>query len=541
MCDKKRLIMRYILTIIFTTFCSIISAQNNCDSLLQVLNNEMAKAPEYIAERIRFIDALKSDDKIDSDYSLNRQIYNLYRSFQYDSAYTYAAKSLQIANSNGNPNLILESRSNLLFSLLSSGFFKEGIDIINSTDSSKGDSLVRADFHSNAARLYADLSHYHNSETFSKNYNKLSILHYDSAMMFLPIDSYAYLAISAVKTSKKPLSERISNYKTLLNITPPDEHEFAINSSNLANLILTQGDTTLAIEYWIKSAIVDTRLSIMETTAKRDLAKILYAKKDIDNAMKYISASLEEANYYNAKHRLLQINTILPIIEKSHLTIIERQKDSLIISLLLVAVLAFLLIILIYTLYRKNKTINQAKNSIELKSTELEKMNVLLNRMNCQLKEQDVIKNIYIFESLNTNSQYLSNMESMLRKIVNTLRQNDKIHLLRGIGIDDRIKEERLQLLTSFDRAFFILFPNFIEQYNTLFSEESKVQIDPNKSLNTEMRIVALIRLGIKESDKVAQFLSLSVNTVYTYKAKIKNRCIIKNAEFDDIIMSVIK
>ena len=532
--------MRYILTIIFTTFCSIISAQNNCDSLLQVLNNEITKAPEYVAERIRFIDALKSDDKIDSDYSLNRQIYNLYRSFQYDSAYTYAAKSLQIANSDGNPNLILESRSNLLFSLLSSGYFKEGIDIINSTDSSKGDSLVKADFHSNAARLYADLSLYHNSETFSKNYNKLSILHYDSAMMFLPIDSYAYRAISAVKTSKKPLSERISDYKELLNITSPDEHEFAINSANLANLILTQGDTTLAIEHWIKSAIVDTRLSIMETTAKRDLAKILYAKKDIDNAMKYISASLVEANYYNAKHRLLQINTILPIIEKSHLTIIERQKDSLIISLLLVAVLAILLIILIYTLYRKNKTINQAKNSIELKSTELEKMNELLHRMNCQLKEQDVIKNTYIFESLNTNSQYLSNMESMLRKIVNTLRQNDKLHLLRGIGIDERVKEERQQLLTSFDRAFFILFPNFIEQYNTLFSEESSVQLDSNKSLNTEMRIVALIRLGIKESDKVAQFLSLSVNTIYTYKAKIKNRCIIKNEEFDDIIMSVI-
>ncbi len=531
--------LKNILTILFISVSGLLCAQNNNDSLFMVLDHEIERAPEYIEQRKQFIETLKKDDKIDIDYGLNRQIYGLYRSFQYDSAYVYANKALQIANRVGDANLILEARSNLLFSLLSSGFFKEGIDIIDTTNSLVGDSLVRADFYINASRLYSDLGQYHNSEFFSDTYNDISAMYLDSAIMFTPLDSYEHQAMLAAKSKEEPLEQQLAKYKELVAITPIDEHEYAINCANLANLALMSGDTILAIESWAKSAIIDTRLSVMETTAKRDLAKVLYAQGDINKAIKYIHSSLDEANFYNAKHRLLQINNILPIIEKSHLTIIEKQNDVLVKYLLLVVILAILLAVLIYTLYRKNSAINQAKSSLELKTNELNSVNELLNSVNSQLKEQGRIKNTYILESLNSNSQYLSNMERVILNIVNKLRQNNSSSILRGIGVENIVKEERQHLLLSFDRAFFILFPDFIEQYNSLFLPEFRV--DVSDRLNTEMRIVAIIRLGVKESDKVAQFLNISVNTVYSYKAKVKSRCIIKDEEFDDVIMRIIK
>lgn len=535
--------LRYIITLISFWAGLSLYAQKSCDSLFTILDREIELAPTYIDERVKLIEALKSGSSsrlISEEYSLYRQIYNLYRSFQADSAYRYAVKCYDIAKELDQNNIVVEARSQILFSLLSSGYFKEGVEIIETTNCEGTDSLIRAEFYGYAARLYSDLSYDRKLEPFSTRYSEQSAAYCDSAMALLSPDSYEYLAMEALQAADTSLESRIDNFNKLLALSGCKEHNFAINSANLANLHLMQGDSLRAMEYWIESAIVDTRLSIMETTAKRDLAKLLYWQGDSKRAIHYIHSALEEAGYYNAKQRLLQINDILPIIERSHHSTITRQNESLSIYLLFVVLLVVLLIIFSYALHRKSRTIKLSNETLEQKSCQLEQMNSLLSQMNRQLLEKDKIKDIYIWESLNSNSQYISNMESTLDRITNRLRQQNQIQLLRGIGIQTIIKRERQELLGSFDRALLLLFPNFIDQYYSLFDLVDMVG-DDNRSLNSEMRIVAIIRLGITDSEKISQLLNLSVNTIYSYKTRIKSRCTIKDEELESVITRVIR
>lgn len=49
----------------------------------------------------------------------------------------------------------------------------------------------------------------------------------------------------------------------------------------------------------------------------------------------------------------------------------------------------------------------------------------------------------------------------------------------------------------------------------------------------------ALIRMGISENDKIAKIRGFSVNTIYTYKTKIKNKALVPNEEFEQHIMEI--
>ncbi|MFR9546811.1 MAG: DUF6377 domain-containing protein, partial [Rikenellaceae bacterium] len=101
------------------------------------------------------------------------------------------------------------------------------------------------------------------------------------------------------------------------------------------------------------------------------------------------------------------------------------------------------------------------------------------------------------------------------------------------------IKRERESFFADFDHAFLRLFPNFIVEYNALFEAADQVIIDDNTELPTEVRIFALMRLGITDNEQIAKFLDLSINTIYTYKTKVKNKTIIPKEEFERRILEI--
>ena len=117
-------------------------------------------------------------------------------------------------------------------------------------------------------------------------------------------------------------------------------------------------------------------------------------------------------------------------------------------------------------------------------------------------------------------------------------RQYDEaIGLLSGIGI----RKERERIYAAFDSAFLKLFPNFIDEYNRLFPPENRVELDDNGALPMETRIFALMRLGVENSAEVAEYLNISVNTIYVYKTKVKSRSLVPKEEFDGRIRAIPK
>lgn len=247
---------------------------------------------------------------------------------------------------------------------------------------------------------------------------------------------------------------------------------------------------------------------------------------DYNVANKYVHIALDEANFYNAIHRIISINSILPIIEEAYWETITNQRDNLKKSLILVSllsVIAFVGIMLIYWQKRKLKTAGKA-----------------IEQQSITLKELHEIKDAYIMQAICAKSDYLEKTDAILKKVDYRIKSKQFTDLNRVFS-EFNLKEERKNLFLSFDQTFLMLFPNFIEEFNKLFDVKDRFDIDCGFGLTTELRIFALIRLGITENEEIARFLNLSVNTIYAYKAKIKAKSIVPKEDFEEFIKRIPK
>jgi DNA-binding CsgD family transcriptional regulator len=223
---------------------------------------------------------------------------------------------------------------------------------------------------------------------------------------------------------------------------------------------------------------------------------------------------------------MVEINSIFPAIEQSRYSDVNSQRLIFMVGGAVVLILFVLTLILFVNLNAKSK--------------EIRKSNELLARVNSLLKETSAIKDQYIMQSLHGNTSFVNNVEkeslAAIRKI--TTRQfEDAKAILYNIDI----KEERERIYAAFDTAFLALFPNFIEAFNSLMNEDARISLDKSGALPMEVRIFALMRLGIDDPAQVADYLHLSVNTIYVYKNKIKSKASVSKEQFDALVMAISK
>lgn len=495
------------------------------------LDAEIAKRGSYLARKDSVIRDLKNklvavpatDDE--RQFCLTSRIYQEYKSFQYDSAYHYASRSLYWAERLKDKDKILSANGNLLFCFFSGGAFKEAADIAGNVPLEGTSPAARGEFYALCTRLYSDMYNYARVDDLRLRYQKNIISYRDSVLRLLPDTSYTYQEMRALFGLDLSVEERIRACQHLMEIAGT-RHQKAIITSNLASLYLLQKDTLQAMDYLVDAAVFDLQEGIMETTAKTELARCLYAMGDYNVANRYVHIALEEANFYNASHRIVSINAILPIIEEAYLATITGQRDNLKKYLMLVSLLSVVALAGILLIYWQKRKLKTAGRAIEQQSR--------------TLKELNEIKDAYIMQAICAKSDYLDKTDAILKKADYRIRSKQFTDLNRIFG-EFNLKEERKNLYLSFDQTFLMLFPSFIEEFNRLFEEKDRFQVDGGPGLTTELRIFALIRLGITENEEIARFLNLSVNTIYTYKAKIKSKSLVPKEDFDEYIKRIPK
>jgi hypothetical protein len=280
-----------------------------------------------------------------------------------------------------------------------------------------------------------------------------------------------------------------------------------------------------------RSAMYDNESATREITALYLLAERIEKKGEADRAIKYIHLALDDINFYNANQRKLELGEILPRIEQERYNIIRSQWKTMMFATV-VAILFILAVCIGYYLVRK-------KNRLLTKAEEKDRQHlVALEKANAELVEANKIKTEYIGQSFYANAEAMTKMDKLCKSINRQLltRQYDKI---RETVDGKRLEVERTNMYASFDEAFIGLFPNFIEEYNKLFEEKDRYYPEDGKSLTSDMRIFALIRLGITGSEKIGNFLNYSVHTVNTYKTRIKNSSIVENDKFEQLIRNI--
>jgi tetratricopeptide (TPR) repeat protein len=334
--------------------------------------------------------------------------------------------------------------------------------------------------------------------------------------------------------------------KAIQNTNGLPDHNYALVVSTLSAVYMQKKEYDEAINLLLEAAISDVQSSTKETTALYNVSSLLFDKGDINNALMCIEKANADALFYGARQRKIQIGSVLPRIEGQFITTIELQKRNLERYAIIITVLFVVVIGLVLIIYQQLKKLSVAKNLIVEAHQKEKEINLLLNEANTikeQFNQQLIASNISLKESNKIKEEYIGyffhidySLLEKFEKFKTTIEKKlveRKFDDIRFIINKTNIEKEKGDLLLTFDKTFVKLFPNFVKEFNSLFSKENQITLKDDELLNTELRIFALIRLGISDTEKIAQILNYSVNTIYTYKTKVRNKSLVSKDEFD--------
>ncbi len=507
------------------------------ERLLKELGQCILDKEKYQAQKQGRIQALveklpsSGSDKVVT-LGIYEKLFSEYKSYIYDSAFKYVTCINELADESGNRSRISRARIMMGFTLLSSGLFKESLDMLYSIRPDHADTIILGEYYSVIARTYYDLADYDNDDHYAKVYRQTGNLYLDSAIRLLDGQTPEYWSAMGLRKMKSgDLKGSSDAFNYLISRYDLPDHELAIATSSLGYVYSLLGRTNEAIDMLIQAAIADIKSSTKETVALRNLAVHLYNKGDIGRAYQFIKIAFDDATFYNARHRKIEIGAVLPIIEGERLSASERQKKQLMLYSALITVLSLLLIVFALIIYKQLKELKKVKQKLQEINTDLQKMND-------SLEEANKIKEKYIGYFFKVNSIYIEKIEEF-QKIVHRKIVSRQFDDLDDLIKNSYFKKERENLYVNFDKIFLKIFPHFVEEFNALFREEDRIVLREDELLNTDLRIFALMRLGISDNEQIAKFLDYSVNTIYTYKTKIKNKTIVPRHEFEERIMSI--
>jgi hypothetical protein len=549
----KKAILVFLLTAPLSTFC-----QNNfVKDVLKKLDECIEKRSSFESEKKARIQNLEihffsKQNSLIEKYNLSAELYKEYRSYKYDSAYSFAGRMLQIAEKLKDKNRIAESKIALSFSCMSAGLYKEASEISSTINPAELQTKRQIDLYSFLSTLNLNMA-YSTSEPYQSKYKVIALDYCKKDMTLMDPKSSDYLSAKMFEYQLK------NDYKNALNIAEHylstnkhDLHNYAIITSTLASFYLARKDTAKAVLNLAAAAIADIQIATKETAAIRRLAELLYKQGDIQRAYSYATIALDDANYYNARQRKIEVGQILPIIEAGRFDIIKQQNNKLLIYSGLISILLILFLVSTFVILKQKKRLNSARLQILQQNTnllqsneqltevqkEIKRQNIDLAHTNKKLKEAQRIKEEYIGYFFSTNSIYLEKIEDYRKMVARKIR-NRQFDELAQLSASSDLRKEREDMFALFDEIFIRLFPDFIFRYNQLFEEKNQVKTRSNAMLSPEIRIFALIRLGITESERIARFLDFSLSTVKNYKTKAKNRSLIPNELFEQKIMEI--
>jgi hypothetical protein len=519
------------------------------DSLFRELRKTIESSAKYDAEKIAVINGLKSSlrslpkNDLQKQYQITRALYAEYKIFNYDSAFLYARKLQRVSYRMQQPMLIEDAKVKLSFILVSAGLFKDAFDTLHSVSLSGLSDSLKAGYYSLMGRYYYDLSDYNNDRYFTPVYYKVGNLYMDSSLLYYQPSSFEYAYYKGLKDLKAG-EKKVTAEEFLDILKKPDLsfHQKALVESTLSGIYKRRNEKDKETEMFLLAAIDDIKSSTKETTATLYLSQIYFAEGNLEAAFLCVEKALQDAIYYGARQRQVQLSSILPIIEAAQVKAVEAQKKLLILYSAIVTLLLLGLIILLIIIKKQNKKLKLAQQAITEANQKEQKINQQLSianskllEVNLKLSEANQIKEEYIVHFFNVNTDFFSRIERfkiITEKKLSDRKYDDIKYLLNNINL----KAEKAEMLKNFDKVFLKLFPDFINEFNSLFKEAERIYPNKDELLNTDLRIFALMRIGIINNDKIAQILEYSVNTIYAYKTKIKKKSIVSSAVFDEII-----
>ena len=566
-----------ILSLLPITIAAKVSSQET-DSLMRTLEETLLQRETFVHQREEMITdlktRLKNADNDEERYSLIGNLFDTYKPFNTDSAYYYSLQRERVARNLGDSIKVLDSRMNRASALIAVGMYHEVWDVMRNINPEILPDYMLPYYYYIMRTLKGNMADFSVFSPIRAKYNAETCAYRDSIIRVNEPGSLAR-AISMADHHNAygqylKAVEIMSNYMAEHELS---DHDKAICAWTLADSYQHLGNISELKKQLIISSIGDIKAAVREYVSLRQLALLLYKEGDLERAYRFMNIAFDDANKSNARQRLVELSAYYPEISGIYVQKISQQKESLRSALWIIGILAGVLILaLIYVgkqmktisrskkqlaeandslnnlnskLSKSNESLNAANERLLLTNTRLNEANMKLNEMNNQLneaverlnkanaelkeaylkiEENSRLKEAYIGKYMDQCMMQIDSIDTYRKSLLKLATSGKNEELKNRLKATDTVDDRLKGFYQNFDNTFLDLFPNFVDDFNALLLPEEAIQPKRKGTLNTELRIFALIRLGITDSDKIARFLRYSVTTIYNYRTKVRNK-----------------
>ena len=538
----------------------------NLDSLYHVLDAAIDSSAIYKKQKMDAINTLEKQYRTahndQEKYQFAMSLFREYIAFVNDSALNYIQVCMESAERMGRKDLQTQCELLLAYQLADTGFYPEAeIHFKAISKDHLTDELVIT-YLTGMNHLYGEMGYYSHDKKLKEQFYAKSEAIRDSLLQILPEDSYNYNSVKSVELNNQGNTEEaLKCSDKWMKLTKPGTRDYATMSFYRSEIYRNQGDVEMERYWLIMSALTDIRQAIMDQAALWSLANSLMDKEeDLDRAYKYMDFSWECISYFSTHMRSWLVSPILTRINDKYKENLHQAYTNLIWTIAAISLLVVGLLMLLFYVSKKRRQLAVIKNELKYandelgelntqlsaKNNDLSEANQLLSEINEQLRQAIIhlndsnrVKDEYIGKFLSVCSDYIDKLDNYRIKINRKLKAGQQADVLRMTS-SEQLKEDELKaFFDHFDDIFLRLFPTFIDDFNALLRPGEEIIPTEKNHLNTDLRIFALIRLGIEESSKIAEFLRYSPNSIYAYRARIKNKAIGNRDEFEKLVKEI--
>lgn len=524
--------MRQVVLYFLLAFSLLANAKIDEQKLFARIDDAIANQQQYKNAKERHIKLMKRNlsDAANDHERLQwlDSIYFAYSTYRYDSASIYVDKGLKLAESIGDTYYIIQNKINRATVLSVGGFYSQSESLLQSIDASKLQGKQLQYYYFTYAWLYNYWGAFVANSEFAadflekkKHYMQLTLQH------FVPekrqSGEYYYLLGELTYLDRPTHKDVLKYFLKSVKLTPLNDRIHAQAAYGLARYYKDMEQYNLYEEYLVEASMSDIVCQLKETLALQKLATYIYKKdeKNSKRAAKYLTVSMEDAQFFNNRLRMLEISNILPVIAAANQQAAEKSRTRLQVYFIVLCVVLGITVVLTVTSIRRKNHLSKSRKVIAIKNKQLEELNGRLVATNTR-------RETYMRLFMDISALYIRKLDDYRKLVSRKVKTNQTADLLKPINSYKLAEEEAQAFYSRFDKAFMELYPDFVNELNNLLVDEARIELPSDHTLTTEIRIYALMRLGVTDSQEIATLLFYSTQTIYNYKsamrAKAKNR-----------------
>ena len=528
-------------------------AGSKTQQLRQKLDNLLEQRNALIDNKNKDINRLKKN-LTTSENMLKRlqtyeQLYEEYYVFQFDSAMTYLNKGIKLAKETQNTYYYNSNTISKAELLSIGGLYNEAIHEIEQVDTTVLDKAQHFEYYFSLFRIHTYWADFCNDKTYTPTHRLKAQEYLKKAMPFCDETDKTYeyyLGEYAVFVLNNPQTARAHYIKAIKQL-PQNSRFYAMSCFALSGSYGNEGNTEKQEEFLLLSSIADIENCTMENFALQNLAMYIFEhnKDELDLAQQYIQTALEDAHFYNNRLRIIEISSKLPVIVSSYQQTLNQRNKVQMTAIIVISLLLLFLLSAVFYIVKQTKRLSLQQQELQKNNNQLSELNRQQKELNTQLhglnallvdtnSKRERLAKLYI----DLCAKYIARLKKQQTLVKRKIKANQTTELLSQLSSERLSEEDAATFLSRFDKAFLDLYPDFTEELNSLLLPEGQIQNKNTNELTTEQRIMALIRLGVKESAEIADLLFYSPQTIYNYRSVLKGKAINKET-FEEEVMKL--